>query len=197
MACQELYHSLGIMGRHLNGRPLCHPAGQDIPGQGSTQFAICSCHLPQTSSLNSLGDCKAQLPPDPRVIGYGALVVTKGKRAFSIDHFSTARLQWLSQAWDKLMGEEKTPVHVAAAAAATLEIIFPVHFFLHSHIRRTGLPPAGTRRLFCGFIFTFFHFLQGSYIVYHSVWRKTMLRDHLYYFNLYFCTWPVLDIFQS
>lgn len=98
MACQELYHSLGIMGRHLNGRPLCHPAGQDIPGQGSTQFAICSCHLPQTSSLNSLGDCKAQLPPDPRVIGYGALVVTKGKRAFSIDHFSTARLQWLSQA---------------------------------------------------------------------------------------------------
>ena len=108
---------------------------------------------------------------------------------------------WLSQhclvamafkAQDKLIWEEKTPVH---AIAGTLEMIFLVHFFLHAHIHSTGLPPAGTRRIFCGLTF----FFQGSYIIYlHQCLMKNNVKWFIFTFShLNFCTWPVLNIYQG
>lgn len=77
MAFLELHSSLGIM-YGLNGAPLYHPTGQDIAEQGRTQLAIPSCHFPQTLSLNSLADCKAQITQGLFAIGHLPLQKKEG-----------------------------------------------------------------------------------------------------------------------
>lgn len=114
-------------------------------------------------------DCKAQITQGLFAIGHSSLLKKEGIFNSPSPHCSW--LLWLSEAEDKLIWEEKTPVHTLAA---TLEMILSVHFFfffLHSHICSTGLPPAGTRRIFCGFIFPFLHFF------FNKVIQSTMFKE--------------------
>lgn len=84
-----------------------------------------SGHLPQTSLLNSLEDCEAQLPWDPKFLCYGDLPLQRKECIFKWPYQHRSWL-WLSESTLSYFEKKKIAAH---AITATLEMSSPLHFF--------------------------------------------------------------------
>lgn len=117
----------------------------------------------------------------------------KGKSAFPNDRISTARGYGFQSPREVILRRKDS----SSRNSSNIRNDLSGALFLRVHICSTGLPPAGMRRIFRGFIL-FLPFFFPKEVSLHQCTMKNNGKWFIFTcLNLNVYTWPVLDICQS